>query len=766
MIKKITFSLIIFIIFVYFLLEYLENKKKVAIADYNHHALLTTKATYNGVINTYEVAGQKDFNFLLHNDRAMSLLHSFKNSKSEKERNLLRGKLYRALYKSYDVMKSMDVRQFHLHTIDGKSLLRMNMPCENGDSIIDLRKSIQIVNREHKQVIGFEGGRLFSGYRYVFPIIDKGEYLGSAEFSIAFEGIEAKLSKLLPNSVFALIVTKHESYDKVFQWHRGLISVSDFDKNYYIENPKVSAITKRNSENKLVTRLTELVKKSPHFYEQLQQHKDFSIYIVEKGKGYAVNFISFINTDQKHAGYLISFNLQNEILDIQKDYCSYKLMAFVISAVVFILLFIILYQIEKLRKNRYKLQAINDSFYHAQKIAHFGSLSYDHKKQKFYLTDEVYKILGISADSFTPSYKAFLSLVHPDDRKKVHQAYRNSFENKTIYEINHRILQKDGSIRFVEEHGSHELDSNGEIIKTFGSLYDITEQIAAYENLERFIDLQSSIVILTDGKQFKFANKSFYHFFGFEDLKAFKEQYDCICERFIEHDGFFSLEDVKEDEDHWIESLLNLSKRQRIVSMLDSTATPHAFSVSINKYNNENYVVEFNDISDSMLEKLQLERQLNRDQLTSAHNRVYFETNIKNIMKLNEDNNANTGIVFFDIDHFKQINDTYGHDVGDDVLIALVQVVKEQTRNYDHLIRWGGEEFIIITRVESKESLQQMTEHIRVKIQNHYFKDISSLTCSFGLAIHKEGENIKQTITRADEKLYEAKENGRNQVRI
>ncbi|WP_304546179.1 sensor domain-containing diguanylate cyclase [Sulfurimonas microaerophilic] len=766
MIKKVLLSSIVFIVFVFCLFKYLDHMKEVAIVDYNHHALLTTKATYNGVINTYEVAGQKDFNFLLHNDTVMNLLHSFKNSKSEEKRNLLRGKLYRALYKSYDAMKGMYVRQFHIHTDDGKSLLRMNMPCENGDSLIDLRKSIQMVNREHKQVIGFEGGRLFSGYRYVFPIIDKGEYLGSAEFSIAFEGIEAKLSKLMPNSVFALIVTKHESYDKVFKWHRGLISISDFDKNYYIENPEISAITKRNSENKLVSKLTELAKQSPHFYEELQEHKDFSVSIIDNDKGYTVNFISFVNTDQKHAGYLISFSLQNEILDIQHEYLIYKIIAFVISAVMFILLFIILYQIEKLRKNRYRLQAINDSFYHAQKIAHFGSLTYDHIKQKFYLTDEVYKILDITPETFRPSYKAFLSLVHPEDRKKVHKAYTESIKNKTTYEIHHRIVTKDGEIRFVEEHGSHELNSNGDIVKSFGSLYDITERAAAYENLEKFIDLQSSIVVLTDGKQFKFANKSFYHFFGFENLKAFKEKYDCICERFIDHEGFFSLKDVKEGEEHWIESLLNLSRRQRIVSMLDSTATPHAFSVTINKYNNENYVVEFNDISDSMLERLQLERQLNRDQLTSAHNRVYFETNIKNIMKLNQDNNAKTGIVFFDIDHFKLINDTYGHDVGDDVLIALVQVVKEEIRKYDHLIRWGGEEFIIVTRVDSKESLQQMTEHIRVKIQNHYFKDISTLTCSFGLAIHNEGENIKQTITRADEKLYEAKENGRNQVRI
>ena len=122
--------------------------------------------------------------------------------------------------------------------------------------------------------------------------------------------------------------------------------------------------------------------------------------------------------------------------------------------------------------------------------------------------------------------------------------------------------------------------------------------------------------------------------------------------------------------------------------------------------------------------------------------------------------------MFFDIDHFKSINDTYGHDVGDNILVSLTQVVKEQIRGYDHLVRWGGEEFIIIVRVESQENILQMTEKIRVKIQNHNFEDIRRLTCSFGIAIYKEDETISSTITRADEKLYDAKNNGRNQIQI
>ena len=85
------------------------------------------------------------------------------------------------------------------------------------------------------------------------------------------------------------------------------------------------------------------------------------------------------------------------------------------------------------------------------------------------------------------------------------------------------------------------------------------------------------------------------------------------------------------------------------------------------------YIVNFSDISDTMFEKLQLEEKAIRDQLTNAHNRTYFESSIKSILSNNEKQNGKTGIIIFDIDYFKSINDNYGHGVGDIVLKTLVK---------------------------------------------------------------------------------------------
>lgn len=118
----------------------------------------------------------------------------------------------------------------------------------------------------------------------------------------------------------------------------------------------------------------------------------------------------------------------------------------------------------------------------------------------------------------------------------------------------------------------------------------------------------------------------------------------------------------------------------------------------------------------------------------------------------------------FDIDKFKDVNDTYGHNIGDIILKRLVKVVKESIRENDILIRWGGEEFIVILEIESIEKLRQVAEHIRMKVENNNFTEVNQITCSFGITLHKDNETMDQTIERADKALYSAKNSGRNKV--
>lgn len=284
---------------------------------------------------------------------------------------------------------------------------------------------------------------------------------------------------------------------------------------------------------------------------------------------------------------------------------------------------------------------------------------------------------------------------------------------------------------------------------------DITAQKEAYSKLQKFVDTQDNIVILSDAKKINFANKKFFDFLNFETLESFKEEHDCICEFFIENDRFFHLGKVQEGE-NWLEVLEGFPHAQRVVSMIGQDFNVHAFSVTVNSFEKNLKIVSFTDISQTMLEHIKLEEKTIHDKLTGAYNREYFDQNYKTLLKNFNNGYYSLAIAILDIDHFKNVNDTYGHDIGDIVLKDMVEEINKFSRSEDILIRWGGEEFIVILKVESNNGLYKALDHIRGVIEQHYFEEIKQVTCSFGATIYKDNEPIDETIKRA----------GRNQVVI
>ena len=121
-------------------------------------------------------------------------------------------------------------------------------------------------------------------------------------------------------------------------------------------------------------------------------------------------------------------------------------------------------------------------------------------------------------------------------------------------------------------------------------------------------------------------------------------------------------------------------------------------------------------------------------------------------------------LVIYDVDHFKQINDAYGHQVGDQVLIKLSGFVAKRMRETDLLARWGGEEFVILLPSSDASMAERFAEILRSAIATLPFDHGKPVTCSFGVAQMAMGESAERFIARADEALYRAKLNGRNRV--
>ena len=166
--------------------------------------------------------------------------------------------------------------------------------------------------------------------------------------------------------------------------------------------------------------------------------------------------------------------------------------------------------------------------------------------------------------------------------------------------------------------------------------------------------------------------------------------------------------------------------------------------------------------------ELALLDQLNKDSLTHAIARSLGENILKKEFSNFKNGKPNTVIAMLDIDHFKLFNDEYGHAVGDQVLIDFVNVIKKTTRTTDSIIRWGGDEFILVLEGVSLELIEVIASKLQHAISTIHIKGvIEDVTVSIGFTYFSESDSsYKDTLNRADESLYIIKQSGRNNWRL
>ncbi|MEH6811067.1 MAG: diguanylate cyclase [Motiliproteus sp.] len=163
---------------------------------------------------------------------------------------------------------------------------------------------------------------------------------------------------------------------------------------------------------------------------------------------------------------------------------------------------------------------------------------------------------------------------------------------------------------------------------------------------------------------------------------------------------------------------------------------------------------------------LQLEQLAAHDALTGVFNRRMFEKLLEIELKRAKRYSQPLSVVLADIDLFKEVNDHYGHSIGDKVLCSVAQTLAEHIREGDILARWGGEEFAIILPNSTADQALDMAERLRLAIASNRYEKGVSLTCSFGVSRFIEDDSLNSLFARMDEALYQAKDNNRNSVRV
>ena len=176
------------------------------------------------------------------------------------------------------------------------------------------------------------------------------------------------------------------------------------------------------------------------------------------------------------------------------------------------------------------------------------------------------------------------------------------------------------------------------------------------------------------------------------------------------------------------------------------------------------YLLTFNDITKLERDKNNIQKLAELDPLTQIYNRVKLNEMFSSIFFNAKKYNTIVTMILFDIDHFKQINDNYGHNVGDKVLKELSSLVRGLLRDDDIFARWGGEEFVVVLEGISLQEMTKLASRLREEIDKFPFDVVEHITCSFGVTQFNQSDTESLFFERVDEALYEAKESGRNRV--
>ena len=175
-----------------------------------------------------------------------------------------------------------------------------------------------------------------------------------------------------------------------------------------------------------------------------------------------------------------------------------------------------------------------------------------------------------------------------------------------------------------------------------------------------------------------------------------------------------------------------------------------------------------NSITGSYNRQVTLMSELMIDPMTGLYNRRSFEDSLEKEIENVEQTGAKSYVTIFDIDHFKEVNDTYGHSNGDIVIKALCKMMKDKSKDMGLAFRYGGEEFVILFHDVELSKVMNVVEDIRTEFRCYYFHFMNrdGITCSCGVAEYAKGESSKAWFNRADSALYKAKESGRNRTVI
>jgi diguanylate cyclase (GGDEF)-like protein/PAS domain S-box-containing protein len=409
----------------------------------------------------------------------------------------------------------------------------------------------------------------------------------------------------------------------------------------------------------------------------------------------------------------------------------------------------------------------------AQAVARLGSWEYDVETGRLTWSDELYRLAGVDAKTFTPSLPSILALVHPADRDLLGHQMRSSFAGAEVEESDFRVLLADGTVRWLHRRGKVTCSPDGRPLVVSGTATDVTERKRVEAELEQALSLLSStidstadalLVVDLEGRICLF-NQRFTELWRIpedvlasgDDERALAVAVDQLSdpEAFMAkvrdlyaHPEVGSFDTLEFRDGRAIE---RLSKPQRV----DGKTVGRVWT--------------FRDVTDHRRLEQELAHQAFHDSLTGLANQALFRDRVEHAVARTVRQGARLAVVVLDLDHFKTVNDSLGHAVGDEMLVMVAERIRGCVRAGDTVARLGGDEFaVLLEDLAAVSDTLQLVDRVNGAMQRP-FNLAGREVCigaSVGIALDGPGVDSGQLLRNADIAMYTAKRGGRGRHEI
>jgi diguanylate cyclase (GGDEF)-like protein/PAS domain S-box-containing protein len=387
-------------------------------------------------------------------------------------------------------------------------------------------------------------------------------------------------------------------------------------------------------------------------------------------------------------------------------------------------------------------------------------------------------LLGFEQKQLKHQFKDFIGYVHADDRKYVYDVLQNAINTLSDYALEYRVVWPDGSIHWLSAKAHVFGNKSGNPVRTLGIIWDVTQKkqdeitIAQQKELAEVTlgSIGDAVITTDDNGKTQYLNRVAEQLTGWSldhakgrDIEAIFKVVDEATGELYENVAKKCLR-LKQTIGVSSRSQL-MTKDHRKIAIEDSAAPIRSKDGCV-----LGAVVVFHDVSHERQLNHQLSWQASHDALTSLINRREFEIHLAGALATAKTEHDTHALFYMDLDQFKVINDTCGHNAGDALLQVLTKMLQEKMRDSDILARLGGDEFGVLLLSCPIEQAHYLADNLRTAVKDFRFvwdKHTFEIGVSIGLVeINADSKSMSELLIAADQACYIAKEQGRNRVHL